>query len=178
MIRRPPRSTLCPYTTLFRSDVGACLDGALAGAVREAERGALGRAYALAVKERDRAEPGSPVHADAVYLAGLLADVPGRALDRAARVRDAGYPAAALDALDDERSACRGIPGAERIDEAAAAWPRDPAFAKALKGESKLEAARKRAARLDRDKARALFRGLLDEYGDTCLRARIEAELR
>src|SRR3712207_7021535 len=27
MIRRPPRSTLFPYTTLFRSDVGlACLD--------------------------------------------------------------------------------------------------------------------------------------------------------
>src|SRR2546425_5367936 len=25
MIRRPPRSTLFPYTTLFRSDVGNCL---------------------------------------------------------------------------------------------------------------------------------------------------------
>src|SRR5688572_31886391 len=29
MIRRPPRSTLFPYTTLFRSDVAAVVDGAL-----------------------------------------------------------------------------------------------------------------------------------------------------
>src|SRR2546430_9391772 len=26
MIRRPPRSTLFPYTTLFRSDLQACID--------------------------------------------------------------------------------------------------------------------------------------------------------
>src|SRR3712207_9060542 len=30
MIRRPPRSTLFPYTTLFRSDLGALLEGAVA----------------------------------------------------------------------------------------------------------------------------------------------------
>src|SRR2546427_7645763 len=30
MIRRPPRSTLFPYTTLFRSGVAAYLDGRLA----------------------------------------------------------------------------------------------------------------------------------------------------
>src|SRR3989442_12013371 len=29
MIRRPPRSTLFPYTTLFRSDPGNCRVGAL-----------------------------------------------------------------------------------------------------------------------------------------------------
>src|SRR2546428_4001900 len=35
MIRRPPRSTLFPYTTLFRSLLGASnLTGALAGGVR------------------------------------------------------------------------------------------------------------------------------------------------
>src|SRR5260370_10800361 len=28
MIRRPPRSTLFPYTTLFRSEVGGIVDGA------------------------------------------------------------------------------------------------------------------------------------------------------
>src|SRR5437660_12750262 len=32
MIRRPPRSTLFPYTTLFRSDIAADLDGVLARA--------------------------------------------------------------------------------------------------------------------------------------------------
>ena len=29
MIRRPPRSTLFPYTTLFRSDFGLIVDGAV-----------------------------------------------------------------------------------------------------------------------------------------------------
>src|SRR3712207_6919571 len=36
MIRRPPRSTLFPYTTLFRSD--AIIDEIVAGAAREVER--------------------------------------------------------------------------------------------------------------------------------------------
>src|SRR3712207_7402979 len=33
MIRRPPRSTLFPYTTLFRSDEGSPLSRALAGGI-------------------------------------------------------------------------------------------------------------------------------------------------
>src|SRR5256885_8516107 len=33
MIRRPPRSTLFPYTTLFRSDGGCGASGAIAGDV-------------------------------------------------------------------------------------------------------------------------------------------------
>src|SRR2546426_7172595 len=42
MIRRPPRSTLFPYTTLFRSDQGgqARPDRARARAVRSVDRGA------------------------------------------------------------------------------------------------------------------------------------------
>src|SRR3989442_2549191 len=43
MIRRPPRSTLFPYTTLFRSHVGGTVDGPGGHAcirwVSEAERG-------------------------------------------------------------------------------------------------------------------------------------------
>src|SRR3712207_6978144 len=35
MIRRPPRSTLFPYTTLFRSRAGSARDTSLAGAIRE-----------------------------------------------------------------------------------------------------------------------------------------------
>src|SRR3712207_7180888 len=38
MIRRPPRSTLFPYTTLFRSAVGDQLLVQVAGALREAVR--------------------------------------------------------------------------------------------------------------------------------------------
>src|SRR3712207_7754706 len=33
MIRRPPRSTLFPYTTLFRSGLGGSLDGAAGEAI-------------------------------------------------------------------------------------------------------------------------------------------------
>src|SRR3712207_9273060 len=39
MIRRPPRSTLFPYTTLFRSDLGDPLDGGLAGGLVQVEHG-------------------------------------------------------------------------------------------------------------------------------------------
>src|SRR5688572_33019268 len=38
MIRRPPRSTLFPYTTLFRSDDRVEATGGMAGVVRLAER--------------------------------------------------------------------------------------------------------------------------------------------
>src|SRR3712207_6948052 len=63
MIRRPPRSTLFPYTTLFRSGVRAVLEqlGHDAGDVRRGhrraadrvERGDVGQARAVA-----RVEPG------------------------------------------------------------------------------------------------------------------------
>src|SRR3989441_873957 len=41
MIRRPPRSTLFPYTTLFRSSSPACLSPAGAGALRAAAEGEM-----------------------------------------------------------------------------------------------------------------------------------------
>src|SRR5260370_11637107 len=42
MIRRPPRSTLFPYTTLFRSHIAARLVEALAGRVQRGLRGGRG----------------------------------------------------------------------------------------------------------------------------------------
>src|SRR5688572_31015198 len=47
MIRRPPRSTLFPYTTLFRSRLRVALDGRVA-LVTGAQQG-IGRATALAL---------------------------------------------------------------------------------------------------------------------------------
>src|SRR3712207_8339723 len=35
MMRRPPRSTLCPYTTLFRSEINAAVRGARAAGADE-----------------------------------------------------------------------------------------------------------------------------------------------
>src|SRR5256885_10671635 len=74
MIRRPPRSTLFPYTTLFRSVVGQCLgiaageevvvvvdEGtrALGDALREAaaQRGAEAVLTVMDPRPRDGAEP-------------------------------------------------------------------------------------------------------------------------
>jgi murein DD-endopeptidase MepM/ murein hydrolase activator NlpD len=132
----------------------------LRSAAREAEAEAYGKAISLATKARDAAEPGSEAHADAVYLLGLLAAVPGKGVARARRLRDAGYPGDALREL-------------EALDAKAeiAAWRADAAFEKAMKGEAKVEGAERRGDA-------ALFRRLLEEYGDTCLRPRIEERLR
>src|SRR2546421_2714159 len=45
MIRRPPRSTLFPYTTLFRSALGKRARG-------DGLEGELGRIYSLTIQER------------------------------------------------------------------------------------------------------------------------------
>src|SRR5688572_32858794 len=51
MIRRPPRSTLFPYTTLFRSDGGQQRGDAVAGARADlGGRGSLGARWSLDVR--------------------------------------------------------------------------------------------------------------------------------
>src|SRR2546430_8192971 len=55
MIRRPPRSTLFPYTTLFRSGQPLPLAGLLQDVVRGAEQG-IRRCHLL------RDEGGHPIH--------------------------------------------------------------------------------------------------------------------
>src|SRR5688572_31543168 len=65
MIRRPPRSTLFPYTTLFRSEIGRDEDRALLLVARvddrvellEDPRAGLLRAHVVEVQEVDRAQP-------------------------------------------------------------------------------------------------------------------------
>jgi murein DD-endopeptidase MepM/ murein hydrolase activator NlpD len=149
------------------------LHASLRSAVREAEKEEIGRAHALATKARDEAEPGGEAHADAVYLLGLLTTAPKAGLERARRLRGAGYPRDALEGLETLATRCRGGPGAEALEGEIAAWRKDPLLQKAVKGEEKVDAAERRA-----EKTRDLWRRLLDEYGDTCLRARIEEQLR
>src|SRR3712207_7372461 len=57
MIRRPPRSTLFPYTTLFRSRRDARLDGARAARARRARAGGAGHRPAAARRDRLRDRP-------------------------------------------------------------------------------------------------------------------------
>src|SRR3712207_7327194 len=67
MIRRPPRSTLFPYTTLFRSEQGLVREGGLGAAAGRARfRPDFGRAGLLRGVERrswhipNLADPGDP----------------------------------------------------------------------------------------------------------------------
>src|SRR5439155_9710927 len=99
MIRRPPRSTLFPYTTLFRSEVRAEVE-----AVAEPAAGRIARRRdgdALIGRHRDTGELGDDpavgelvVEDDRVAVAVVLTDAaeaapeggdPGRAVDRASR---------------------------------------------------------------------------------------------
>src|SRR2546430_17504061 len=72
MIRRPPRSTLFPYTTLFRSPAGA-------GASPKGERPFLDRLN-LKTKRSERLWRADTVHYEAVVA--LLDDAAGRVLTR------------------------------------------------------------------------------------------------
>src|SRR3712207_8481001 len=93
MIRRPPRSTLFPYTTLFRSMEGLRRVARVAGEVEAFEdvegeqRGdalAVGRHLphiVAAVTRRDRLDPGGGVGGE-IGGAEVAAGVRGEALDR------------------------------------------------------------------------------------------------
>src|SRR3712207_4455060 len=90
MIRRPPRSTLFPYTTLFRSDLAAILDRDRDGEVRDAVeevRGAVERIddpARLALVARDLA---LLLEQEAEVGARLAQDVSDRPLGGAVGVR-------------------------------------------------------------------------------------------
>src|SRR3712207_8016545 len=81
MIRRPPRSTLFPYTTLFRSDLGAVLPGDLGlfqgvaqvlVAVADQDDALAG---ALGEGGQGQFEGGADVGVGPVHGAGQLAEV-------------------------------------------------------------------------------------------------------
>src|SRR3712207_7543892 len=64
MIRRPPRSTLFPYTTLFRSAAGA----------RQRRAARLSRARDRGLADRDRADPRDRARALGRLREGQLGD--------------------------------------------------------------------------------------------------------
>jgi murein DD-endopeptidase MepM/ murein hydrolase activator NlpD len=148
-------------------------DGALPKASKPLASGKYASAYAVAQKA---GEPG-----DALRQA-LEAAVEG-APKRAERIRDLGYPSAALAFLQRHAKSCKGIPGAEDLAALGKAWKASPAFKAALKNEARLLAAEAEA--LDElggqgapSAAKARYEALLEELGDTCLRPRLEALIR
>ncbi|MHC5044773.1 MAG: peptidoglycan DD-metalloendopeptidase family protein [Planctomycetota bacterium] len=154
------------------------LDRELKGASHHLKRGDYSRARADALRVRNAAEPGSERHVDAVYLLGLIEQVPENAVDRARKIKDGGYPRAAIKELKAITPKCKGLRDADMLKKTLAEWEADPLLKKAMKGEGRIEATIKRAEKLDQAKARALWRKLLDQYGDTCLKPRIEERLR
>src|SRR3712207_7975551 len=76
MIRRPPRSTLYPYTTLFRSEAGV----GEAQAVGEAAAGGDGRLHAVVLAGGDPVEAGGqpqPIPVDRRLQLGVVGELDG-----------------------------------------------------------------------------------------------------
>ena len=154
------------------------LDRELNRAADQVGRGEYGRARADALRIRNGAEPGSERHVDAVYLLGLIEQIPQNGIRRAQKIKDGGYPRAALKELKALAPKCKGLRDADKLKQTLAEWEADPLLKKALKGEGRIESTIRRAEKLAPQKARALWRKLLDQYGDTCLKSRIEERIR
>src|SRR5256885_11983998 len=107
MIRRPPRSTLFPYTTLFRSRAHERASRqALGGRAREAciqQRGSERRRYRKRVTRPLRSRPHRPIRAFAGGRPSLSAGSEPRAPQERSGTSSASYPVAvdAKRAVDD-----------------------------------------------------------------------------
>src|SRR3712207_9186364 len=84
MIRRPPRSTLFPYTTLFRSEI---LENAVELFAREFSEGMRARDEGESFVDYDRRERGKPYDVLCDHIHRLLLDPNGieRALTHTSR---------------------------------------------------------------------------------------------
>ncbi|MBI2921221.1 MAG: peptidoglycan DD-metalloendopeptidase family protein [Planctomycetes bacterium] len=112
-------------------------------------------------------------------IAGEIEAAAGEALKRAEARRDAGYPRDALDGLKKWAGRFKGVPGGEKLDEAAKGWEKDAAFKKALAGEKEILGleAQLAAKKATPEQAKGAWEGVLKKYGDTVLKGRIEAKV-
>lgn len=131
------------------------------------EREEYGKAHAEAEKAGD------------AKVAGEIEAAVGEAQKRAEARRDAGHPREALDALKKWAGRFKGVPGAEKLDEAAKAWEKDAGIKKALAGEKEIVAleAQLAAKKATPEQAKAAWEGVMKKYGDTVLRGRIEGKV-
>jgi hypothetical protein len=151
------------------------LDPELDRAAAQLAKGKPGKAYSMAQKLLGGdAEEGA--QADAQYMIEALEAAPKGLIQRAAGLRDRGFPGAALELLKDGAKVLKGIPGAEELKDTATSWGKDDAVKQALKAEAELMAAKGKVAKMkkkDREKGRALFQSILDRYRDTPVKQRI-----
>src|SRR2546421_9105203 len=92
MIRRPPRSTLFPYTTLFRSAIAVCVAGSLAGITLAGQSSGAAASPVIARSEEHTSELQS--RSDLVCRLLLEKKKRGRKIDL--REREDGYAGLAL----------------------------------------------------------------------------------
>ena len=151
---------------------------ALESATRKANKGDFARAYDEALRLREDAERRSEAWADADEILQAVQQAPRNGVRRASALVDGGYPKDAVDLLEDLLAACKGMPDADRIEKQLDTWKSDDLFKLALKGQSKVAAAEKKAVKeQDPDKLRAMWEKLLDKYRRTCLEDRIQSQL-
>jgi len=151
---------------------------ALEGATRKANDGDFARAYDEALRLRERADRRSDAWANADEVVQAVRQAPRNGIRRAEALVDGGYPREAQSFLERLLSACKGMPDAEDVEKVLDGWKDDDAFHLALKGQSKVEAAEKKALK-ERDPAKvaSLWEKLLEKYGGTCLEQRIQQQL-
>ncbi len=175
-----PREFLPGYIERTRPpvEVLATPHPALDGVVKRIRREDLGQAYTLLGKVVDAAEGDADILRDGERMLESLELAPTAVERRARAWRDAGYPTEALRLMEHYARKCHGIPDADLLEETIRVWKADERFALALKGESKVEIAEKKAAKKrDASKMRPTWTKLMRTYGDTCLGARIERHL-
>lgn len=151
---------------------------AVESATRKANKGDFARAYDEALRLRERAERRSEAWADADEIVQAVRQAPRNGMRRADALVDGGYPKDAVDFLEDLLTACKGMPDADRIEKHLDEWKSDEKFKLALKGQSKVAAAEKKAIKeKDPAKLRSMWKKLLEKYRRTCLEDRIQSQL-
>jgi hypothetical protein len=144
---------------------------------RHIERGEHGQAYESVrramkdvsdLAEREQGE----------WLLGRLEMAPQALVERARAWLRAGYPARALEELEDGQRTLRELPDASILGEEIRSWKADRSLEAALEGEKKVEQLEKRTARArDPSRYRDDWEELDREYGGTVLAPRIVPHL-
>ncbi len=128
--------------------------------------GDLAGAYAAA---EGQGEPGAKLRAE---IEKAVASAP----ERAAKIRDLGYPSRALAFLEETAKAVKGIPGDDAVADALKDWKADKALKEAIKAEKRIPATEERAlaGAADPAEAKALWEALLEASEGTCLVPRLK----
>lgn len=153
------------------------LDPAFEAAQRAIDRGDIGNAYDRARRVLKEASD-LAVREEGEWLLGRLETAPQTLVERARAWLRAGFPARALEELEQGKRRLSSLPDASILDEEMRSWRADTELDRALEGEKEVEKLEKRTARArDPSKLRDEWEALDRAYGDTAVAPRIHAHL-